>query len=349
MREYSPLTLTRLPAGRARRRAASRRARHARRSRLLGDDRPARGLRRHHAARASRSTRAHAHHDPARRAPALRARRATRAVAGVITATDLLGEKPMRFMQARGVAHAEIQVERHHDARRDARGDVDPQDVAQMRVGHIVATLQGRGPPAPHGRPRMAAARARPLLRLAGRAPARPGAADHRGRAHLRRHRGRAASDERGRDSLSRGLRRLSAGSVPAGLQHRALRAARAGPAIASASRSIGKTSPAPTRRAHLLRTCSRPPTASRTRCARSASGAATAWRSSCRSAPRPSSPTSRASRWVPSRCRSRSCSGPTRSNTASPTAARRSRSSIATRCRTSKPVRATAARRSRT
>jgi CBS domain-containing protein len=58
---------------------------------------------------------------------------------GVITATDLLGEKPMRFMQARGVAHGEITV-----------GDIMTsasmlealplQDVAQMRVGHIVAT-----------------------------------------------------------------------------------------------------------------------------------------------------------------------------------------------------------------
>ena len=63
------------------------------------------------------------------------------AIAGVITATDLLGEKPMRFMQGRGVAHGEITV-----------GDIMTpaamleamaiQDVAQMRVGHIVATLK---------------------------------------------------------------------------------------------------------------------------------------------------------------------------------------------------------------
>src|SRR5258708_38444179 len=32
---------------------------------------------------------------------------AAAAVAGVITATDLLGEKPIRFMQARGISHAE--------------------------------------------------------------------------------------------------------------------------------------------------------------------------------------------------------------------------------------------------
>ena len=62
-------------------------------------------------------------------------------VVGVITATDLLGEKPMRFMQGRGVAHGEITV-----------GDIMTpasmleamaiQDVSQMRVGHIVATLK---------------------------------------------------------------------------------------------------------------------------------------------------------------------------------------------------------------
>ena len=58
---------------------------------------------------------------------------------GVITATDLLGEKPMRFMQSRGVAHTEITVA---DIMTPAsRLEAIPvQDVAQMRVGHIVAT-----------------------------------------------------------------------------------------------------------------------------------------------------------------------------------------------------------------
>ncbi len=65
-------------------------------------------------------------------------------VAGVITATDLLGEKPMRFMQARAVSHSEILV-----------GDIMTPasmleamsilEVAQMRVGHIVATLKSVG------------------------------------------------------------------------------------------------------------------------------------------------------------------------------------------------------------
>jgi CBS domain-containing protein len=66
------------------------------------------------------------------------------AVAGILTATDLLGEKPMRFMRDRGVSHAEILVE---DIMTPASTlDALPLlDVAQMRVGHIVATLQAVG------------------------------------------------------------------------------------------------------------------------------------------------------------------------------------------------------------
>jgi CBS domain-containing protein len=58
---------------------------------------------------------------------------------GVITATDLLGEKPMRFMQARGVAHNEITVA---DIMTPASmlEAIPIQDVSQMLVGHIVAT-----------------------------------------------------------------------------------------------------------------------------------------------------------------------------------------------------------------
>jgi CBS domain-containing protein len=66
------------------------------------------------------------------------------AVAGILTATDLLGEKPVRFMRDRGVSHAEILVEdiMTPAATLDALSLVD---VAQMRVGHIVATLQAVG------------------------------------------------------------------------------------------------------------------------------------------------------------------------------------------------------------
>ena len=65
-------------------------------------------------------------------------------VAGVITATDLLGEKPVRFMQARGVSHAEILVE---DIMTPATmlEALSILEVAQMRVGHIVATLKSVG------------------------------------------------------------------------------------------------------------------------------------------------------------------------------------------------------------
>lgn len=61
------------------------------------------------------------------------------ALDGVITATDLLGEKPIRFMQSRGVAHTEITVA---DIMTPASmlEAIPIQDVAQMRVGHIVAT-----------------------------------------------------------------------------------------------------------------------------------------------------------------------------------------------------------------
>jgi CBS domain-containing protein len=63
------------------------------------------------------------------------------AIAGVITATDLLGEKPMRFMQGHGIPHGEITVA---DLMTPAAmlQALPLQDVAQMRVGHIVATLK---------------------------------------------------------------------------------------------------------------------------------------------------------------------------------------------------------------
>ena len=65
-------------------------------------------------------------------------------VAGVITATDILGEKPMRFSQTHGIAHAEIAVE---DVMTPAAmlEAIALQEVAQMRVGHIVATLKKVG------------------------------------------------------------------------------------------------------------------------------------------------------------------------------------------------------------
>jgi signal-transduction protein with cAMP-binding, CBS, and nucleotidyltransferase domain len=66
---------------------------------------------------------------------------ASGAVQGVLTATDLLGEKPMRFMQERGVTHTEVRV---GDIMTPAEvlEAIDIQDVASMRVGHIVATIR---------------------------------------------------------------------------------------------------------------------------------------------------------------------------------------------------------------
>jgi len=65
-------------------------------------------------------------------------------IAGVLTATDVLGEKPVRFMRERGVAHSEILVS---DIMTPASmlEALPIMDVAQMRVGHIVATLKAVG------------------------------------------------------------------------------------------------------------------------------------------------------------------------------------------------------------
>ena len=65
-------------------------------------------------------------------------------IAGVFTTTDLLGEKPVRFMQSRGLPRAEVLVE---DIMTPASmlEALSILDVAQMRVGHIVATLKQAG------------------------------------------------------------------------------------------------------------------------------------------------------------------------------------------------------------
>lgn len=67
-----------------------------------------------------------------------------RRVLGLITATDILGEKPVQFALERGIKRQEIRV-------RDimipcARLEVlQYADVARAEVGHIVATLQRAG------------------------------------------------------------------------------------------------------------------------------------------------------------------------------------------------------------
>ena len=68
----------------------------------------------------------------------------TRQVSGIITTTDTLGEKPMRFAQARGIRHGEVLVrdimtpsERLEILEHDA--------VAGVRVGDVIATLRFAG------------------------------------------------------------------------------------------------------------------------------------------------------------------------------------------------------------
>lgn len=65
-------------------------------------------------------------------------------LAGVITATDVLGGKPMRFLQGRALTHAEILVA---DVMTPAAAleAVGIREVEQMRVGHVVATLRAVG------------------------------------------------------------------------------------------------------------------------------------------------------------------------------------------------------------
>ena len=142
MREYSPLTLTRLQPG-------ARVAEPITPGRVTFDD-PAFSVMTDLRVVSAATTRPE---EPIDTAHAIMIRRGVRLlfvldpeskVAGVITATDLLGEKPMRFMQARGVSHAEIQVE---DIMTPASmlEAMSILEVAQMRVGHVVATLKAVG------------------------------------------------------------------------------------------------------------------------------------------------------------------------------------------------------------
>ena len=65
-------------------------------------------------------------------------------LAGIITATDILGEKPMRVVQERGVRHEEITV----DDLMTPMGRLDTlsfDDVSHAQVGHVVASLRKAG------------------------------------------------------------------------------------------------------------------------------------------------------------------------------------------------------------
>jgi CBS domain-containing protein len=60
-------------------------------------------------------------------------------LAGAITATDVLGEKPMRFLQSRAITHAEILVSDVMTPAAELEA-VSLKEVTQMRVGHVVST-----------------------------------------------------------------------------------------------------------------------------------------------------------------------------------------------------------------
>jgi CBS domain-containing protein len=64
-----------------------------------------------------------------------------RQVIGILTATDTLGEKPMRFAQARGIRHGEVLV-RDIMTPSDRLEILEYAAVAGARVGDVIATLR---------------------------------------------------------------------------------------------------------------------------------------------------------------------------------------------------------------
>jgi CBS-domain-containing membrane protein len=65
-------------------------------------------------------------------------------VAGVLTATDVLGEKPVNFLQLMGGTHADILVRDVMTVQRDLEV-LKLSDVHNARVGNILATLKKAG------------------------------------------------------------------------------------------------------------------------------------------------------------------------------------------------------------
>lgn len=62
-------------------------------------------------------------------------------VAGLLTATDILGEKPMRYLQNMGGTHADIMVRDIMTTQRELEA-LKIEDVKHARVGEIVASLK---------------------------------------------------------------------------------------------------------------------------------------------------------------------------------------------------------------
>ena len=67
-----------------------------------------------------------------------------RRLLGLVTTYDILGEKPMRFVEAHGVRHEEIIVQDVMTPG-DELEAIDFGDVRAAKVGHIVATLRQSG------------------------------------------------------------------------------------------------------------------------------------------------------------------------------------------------------------
>ena len=69
---------------------------------------------------------------------------ADRRVHGLVTANDILGEKPVKTAVQQGVHRSEVQV-RDIMTPRDALEALDIRDVETATVGHIVTTLKAAG------------------------------------------------------------------------------------------------------------------------------------------------------------------------------------------------------------
>lgn len=65
-------------------------------------------------------------------------------VLGFLTTTDILGEKPMRFLQHHGGTHADIMVRDIMTPQRELEV-LDHKDIVTAKVGHILATLKAAG------------------------------------------------------------------------------------------------------------------------------------------------------------------------------------------------------------
>jgi CBS-domain-containing membrane protein len=65
-------------------------------------------------------------------------------VTGILTATDVLGEKPVRFLQQMGGTHADILVRDVMTVQRDLEV-LKLEDVQKSKVGNILATLKAAG------------------------------------------------------------------------------------------------------------------------------------------------------------------------------------------------------------